>query len=115
MIAAAKVVLNVHYYETKLFPALRMLLPTVLGVPVVSESSFFSEKNNWGKSGITFADYDDIIPACVALTSSADRRLENAQQSLNFVSSLEFAPSFNIAMGCFYHDLHAQGRPTQLS
>lgn len=98
-ILGTKIILNVHFYETKLFPALRVLQPVLLGIPIVSETSVFSANGNWSRSGIKFADYSDIVGACADLLNATSEQLQNVRQSLHFISTLEFTKLFRTAMG----------------
>jgi hypothetical protein len=98
-ILGTKIILNVHFYETKLFPALRVLQPVLLGIPVVSETSVFSANSDWSRSGIKFVDYSDIVVACSDLLNSTSEQLQNVKQSLHFISTLEFTKLFRAALG----------------
>jgi hypothetical protein len=69
----ARLVLNVHFYETRLFPVTRLLQPFANGVPVVCETSVLPGYGDWWSSGIVFADYEDLTVACLALLASPPR------------------------------------------
>jgi hypothetical protein len=88
-IQRAKVVLHVHYYESSLFPALRILQPVAQGVPVVCEHSVFSKWNDWADSGMVFAAYDSIADACADLTQSPARAAEVAARCWAFAQKME--------------------------
>jgi hypothetical protein len=90
----ARLVLNVHFYETGLFPVTRVLQPVANGIPVVCESSTFSRDEDWAESGILFADYDDIPRACIGLLRSEGERRERAQLAQHFASQIDFATPF---------------------
>jgi hypothetical protein len=87
----ARIVLHVHFYETRLFPVARMLQPVAGGVPVVCETSVCSQLSDWRQSGIVFADYDDLVDACRALLDDPERQLVSAQRSLRFARLLDVA------------------------
>ena len=81
-IQRARLVLHVHFYETRLFPVARMLQPVASAVPIVCESSVCPALNDWTDSGIVFADYDALVPACLELLAQPARQLESARRSL---------------------------------
>ena len=87
----ARLVLHVHYYETRLFPVARMLQPLASGVPVVCERSVFPALGDWSNSGIVFADYDDIVPACVELLAQPARQLQAVRRSLQHARRIDTA------------------------
>jgi hypothetical protein len=87
-IQRAKMVLHVHYYSTTLFPALRVLQPVAQGVPVVCETSVFSNWNDWSGSGMVFADYGNLVQACVVLAQSPGRAAEVARQCWDFAQGM---------------------------
>lgn len=78
----ARLVLHVHYYETRLFPVARMLQPVASGVPVVCETSACPALNDWSGSGIVFADYDRLAQACVELLARPAQQLEAVRRNL---------------------------------
>ncbi|NBO82539.1 MAG: hypothetical protein EBU75_06835 [Betaproteobacteria bacterium] len=88
-IQRAKVVLHAHYYESSLFPALRILQPVAQGVPVVCEHSVFSNWNDWAESGMVFAAYDSIADACAELSQSPARAAEVAAKCWAFAQQME--------------------------
>ena len=94
----SRIILNVHFYQTRLAPSTRMLQAAVRGVPIVSETSVQTGSCDWSQSGVVFADYDDIVAACRALIDSPVRRLQSVQRTLHFVARLEFAIAFEEAI-----------------
>jgi hypothetical protein len=90
----ARLVVHVHFYETGLFPVARFLQPVANGIPVVCETSVFSEGADWSESGIRFADGDDIVDACIALLRSERELLERAQRARRFAAQIDFATPF---------------------
>jgi hypothetical protein len=93
-ILRARLVLHVHYYDTRLFPVARMLQPVVNGVPVVCETSVCSPAGDWTHSGLVFAEHEDLVDACIALLHSPQRQLDSVQRSLRFVRQIDFAGPF---------------------
>lgn len=87
----ARILLHVHFYETRLFPVARMLQPVAAAMPVVCETSVCPQLADWHGSGMVFADYDDLVPACVALLNEPARQLETAQRSWRFARQIDVA------------------------
>jgi hypothetical protein len=87
----ARLVLNVHFYGTGLFPITRILQPVANGIPVVCETSVFSAGSDWSESGILFADYDGLVPACLALLRSEREQRERGQRARRFAAQIDFA------------------------
>ncbi len=86
----ARLVLHVHFYETRLFPVARIVQPVAQGVPIVCESSVCSPLADWSAgSGIVFADTDRLVETCRALVADPERRLRSAQQSWRFAQQLD--------------------------
>jgi hypothetical protein len=88
-IRRARIVLHVHFYETRLFPVSRILQPVASEVPVVCETSVCPALSDWSRSGIVFADYDGLVEACVDLLASPQRRQESAQRSLRHARGID--------------------------
>ncbi|MDB5873599.1 MAG: hypothetical protein JWQ07_3041 [Ramlibacter sp.] len=97
-IRRARIVLNVHFYETGLFPVARMLQPVANGVPVVCETSAFSNLSDWSRSGIVFAGYDGLADACARLLRSEGEQRERALQAQRFAAQLDFATPFALVL-----------------
>jgi hypothetical protein len=94
----ARLVLHVHYYDTALFPVVRMLQPVAAGVPVVCETPVFSALSDWSQSGIVFAPYDGLLDACRRLLASPAEQQERAAQAQAFARTLDFAGPFRRAL-----------------
>jgi hypothetical protein len=94
-IVRARLVLHVHFYETRLFPVARVLQPVARGVPVVCETSVCSSQADWSVSGIVFADYDDLVSACQQLLADPERQLAGVQRSLQFARQIDFRAALN--------------------
>jgi hypothetical protein len=90
----ARLVLNVHFYETGLFPVTRILQPAANGIPIVCETSVFSEGADWSASGILFAGYGAIVEACITLLRSGPDMRERALQTRRFAAHIDFATPF---------------------
>lgn len=101
LIRRAKLVLHVHFYETAYFPVARMLQPVVMGVPVICESSFHSDLNDWSFSGIVFADYEHLAETCRDFVEAPERRIVRARMTHAFVEHIDFATPFGHVIDAF--------------
>ena len=90
----ARLVLHAHFYESSLFPVARVLQPVMMGVPVVCETSVFSELNDWSHSGIVFADYGHLAETCRDLLDAPDRMAVRARMAKAHVGEIDFATPF---------------------
>jgi hypothetical protein len=90
----ARLVLHVHFYETRLFPIARVLQPVAMGVPVVCETSLFSALNDWAHSGIVFADYGHLAETCRDLLDAPERMARRAAIAREFARHIDFATPF---------------------
>jgi len=85
----ARLVLHVHYYETRLFPIARMLQPVASAVPIVCETSVCPALNDWTDSGIVFADYERLAAACIELLAQPARQLDAVRRNLRHARRID--------------------------
>ena len=90
-IKAAKIVLHAHYYSTNMFPAIRFLQPLAYGIPIVCERSVLPRDQDWDKSGIVFADYDDIPKACKEVLANPSAQKTTKIKYRKFLNSIDVA------------------------
>lgn len=95
-ILRARIVLHVHFYETALFPIVRVLRPVIHGAPIVCEASAFSAHSDWSDSGIRFAGYESLVGACRDLLRSPEEQLRRARRALQFPTQIDFRTPFNL-------------------
>jgi hypothetical protein len=84
-----RLVLHMHFYQSALFPILRLLQPVARGIPVVCETSVFSKWNDWSSSGMVFADYEELGQACEDLARDTARAESVARRCLEFAHELK--------------------------
>jgi hypothetical protein len=97
----ARLVLHIHYYASSLFPIARVLQPVVHGVPIVCESSVFSDLNDWSASGILFADYEHLAHACADLLDRPEEQARRARSAQDFARAIDFATPFEAVARAF--------------
>ena len=66
LLAQARLCINIHYYDSAIFEAVRCSYLAQNGVPVVSELSVSAEAEQWG---IDQVHYDDLVEFCCSLLS----------------------------------------------
>jgi hypothetical protein len=74
LIARARVVLNLHYYESKVFEVVRVSYLLANGRFVVCERGCDPAEDAEFAQGVVFADYGDLVDTCVAYLARADER-----------------------------------------
>jgi hypothetical protein len=75
LIACSKIVLNIHFYETKVFEVVRVSYLLANQRFIISERGDDSVEEAAFSEGIVFADYDKLVKTCLDfLSRSKDRR-----------------------------------------
>ncbi|MGC3996935.1 MAG: methyltransferase domain-containing protein [Anaeromyxobacter sp.] len=74
LIARAKVVLNVHYYEAKVFEIVRVSYLLANRRCVVSERGADPEEERALEQGVAFAPYEELVEACARLAADPAAR-----------------------------------------
>ncbi len=86
-IARSKIVLNIHYWEAKIFEITRVSYLLANRRAVVSERGANSTLEGDLKSGIAFADYDELADRCVELVGDERARCELAERGYQAFSA----------------------------
>jgi hypothetical protein len=79
-IARSKIVLNLHYFEAKIFAIVRVSYLLANRRAVVSEHSANRTLESDLASGIAFADYEELVDRCVELVGDDRARRELAER-----------------------------------
>jgi hypothetical protein len=86
-IARSKIVLNVHYWEAKIFEIARVSYLLANRRVVVSERGADSTLERGLESGVAFADYDGLVDRCVELLGDERARREVAERGYQAFSA----------------------------
>jgi hypothetical protein len=86
-IARSKVVLNLHYWEAKIFAIVRVSYLLANRRAVVCEHSADPTLECDLQSGIAFADYDELVDRCVELIGDERARRELAERGYQVFSA----------------------------
>lgn len=101
-IARAKIVLNIHFYETAIFEWARVIPLLANGVPVVSEVSDPNDIDSELEQVVRFGAYDDLVEACLDLLERPEERVRMSLAGKNYVMRLKEAEILRTALSDFY-------------
>ena len=85
LVARARVVLNVHYYEAKVFEIVRVSYLLANRRCVVSERGAAEEEERDFEGGVAFARYQDLAETCARLCGDPDARGRIASQGFRLM------------------------------
>ena len=85
LIARAKLVLNVHYYEAKVFEVVRVSYLLANGRAVVSERGSDPAEEASFASAVAFADHDQLVDTCLALLQQPAERQRLGEAGLGLM------------------------------
>ena len=86
-IARSKIVLNIHYWEAKIFEIARVSYLLANRRAVVSEHGADPTLERGLESGIAFADYNELVDRCVELLGDEPTRRELAERGYQAFSA----------------------------
>lgn len=81
-IARAKIVLNMHLYESQIFEAIRVSYLLANSKAVVSECNSETDMDEGYRGALVLSPYDDLVKACLGLL--ADESARQAQEAKGF-------------------------------
>lgn len=88
LIARAKIVLNIHYYESKIFEIVRCSYLLANKKFIISETGEDTDMEEPLRTGIVFRPYDKIAEACLDCRCKADIRQEIALKGYEIFKSM---------------------------
>ena len=88
LIARAKLVLNLHFYQAKLFEIVRVSYLLANRVCVVSETGLDTELETPFSGGVGFAGYDGLAQACLRLLADEAARARIAERGFEQMRAL---------------------------
>jgi hypothetical protein len=86
LIARSKIVLNVHFYEAKVFEVVRVSYLLANKRFVVSERGCDLVEEAAFSEGVVFADYDDLVKTCLDFLSRSEDRKRIAEAGFKLMS-----------------------------
>jgi hypothetical protein len=97
-IARSKIVLNLHYFEAKIFEITRVSYLLANRRAVVCERGADPTLERDLQSGIAFADYDELVDRCVELVGDEPARRELAERGYQAFSARDQAAILDRAL-----------------
>lgn len=73
-LARAKIILNVHYYDSKIFEIVRCSHMMANSKTIVSEIGLDKKLESPYEEGVAFAPYDGLVDRCVTLLKDKEKR-----------------------------------------
>ncbi len=104
-IARSKIVLNIHYWEAKIFEIARVSYLLANRRAVVSERGADPTLERDLESGIAFADYDELVDRCVELLGDERARRELAERGYQAFSARDQAAILHRALSAGLEDV----------
>lgn len=86
-IAKSKIVLNIHFYETKIFEAVRIYDLLANKRFVISELGSDHEMENPFYGSLVFASYENLVSECIKYLKEDDLRNEIANKGFSWIKS----------------------------
>lgn len=99
LIARAKIVLNLHYYETAVFEVVRVSYLLANRKFVLSESSSDAEEQAVFAPGVVFRDYEHLVPSCLEYLRQAEERQRISQVGYEIMSQRKQADFLRTLVG----------------
>ena len=107
-IARSKIVLNVHYWEAKIFEIARVSYLLANRRAVVSERGADPTLERDLASGVAFADYDELVDRCVELVGDERARRQLAERGYQAFSARDQADILHRALPAGLEDVTHQ-------
>lgn len=89
LIARSKVVLNMHYYDSKIFEVVRCFYLMANAKAVVSEAGADTLMDEVYRPGLLTAPYEELAARCVSLVTDAPRRAALERQALHTLRQID--------------------------
>jgi hypothetical protein len=88
LIARSKLVINLHYYEAKVFEVVRVSYLLANRKTVVSERGADQQEEAAFEAAVAFARYDDLVATCLGLLADPQARAARAQAGFACFSAM---------------------------
>lgn len=89
LISKSKIVLNIHFYEAKIFEIARISYLLSNGVCIVSESGLSPEEDDFKKAGaLLLCEYDLIVQNCLEILNNPKQLNEIKRKGLEYMKNL---------------------------
>jgi hypothetical protein len=88
LIRQSRVILNVHFYETRILEVVRISYLLANGACIVSEESFEAE-GYWNANAIAFAPYEKLAETCVWWVNQPAQREKLSERARTYIRTLD--------------------------
>ena len=105
-IARSKVVVNIHYYETKIFEIIRVSYLLTNRKAVVSEATPETEIDPDLRNAIIGVSYDELADACQKLVHDDDLRHIQEEKAHTIFSARSQVDCMKPALDAFFNSIH---------
>jgi SAM-dependent methyltransferase len=99
LVARSKVVLNIHYYQAKVFEIVRVSYLLANRRCVVSERGTEPAEEAEFEGGIAFAPYTELVETCVRLCADPGARRQLAEQGFRAIAARDLRTIIASAIG----------------
>jgi hypothetical protein len=93
LIARAKVVVNIHYYQAKVLEMVRISYLLANRCAVLSEPGIDPDENASLEGSVAFAEGDELVRRAIALVSDEASRKQLAQHGFEWISARPVGPA----------------------
>jgi hypothetical protein len=104
-IARSKIVLNIHYWDAKIFEITRVSYLLANRRAVVSERGADPALERDVEAGVAFADYDELVDRCMELLGDEHARRELAERGYQVFSERSQADTLHCALSDLEQDV----------
>lgn len=91
LIGRAKLVINIHYYESHIMEAVRLSYLMANSKAVVSECADDTEVYPHYRDGISLVAYDELVNACRDLLANSAKRQQLGKKALSAIKKISYA------------------------
>lgn len=91
LIRKAKLVLNIHYYDSHIMEAVRVSYLMANSKAVVSECADDTEVYSHYRDGLCLVPYDELVHACVDLLTDFAKRRQLEKQAFSAIKKITYA------------------------
>jgi acetyltransferase-like isoleucine patch superfamily enzyme len=98
MIARAKIILNIHFYEAKIFEIVRISYLLANQKFIISEQSPHDSDTNFFAEGLVFTPYENLVETCIKWLKDDQGRDAIAQQGFQLMTQRDIAPYLDKAL-----------------
>ncbi len=101
-IARAKIVINIHYYETKVFEVGRISYLLANKIFIISEDGLDLELEAPYKGCLVFTPYDNLVNECLKYVNDAQGRAEVAESGFHIFEKMKQSTMLEEALKSLY-------------